>query len=114
MFDPADAYDRTLEPRKAVELAREWLLDCEWAEGEDAVEQINLANAVTIIGAVECHYDGGWQGFAKCEGLWSGLTPRERGIKAREDYMRKLLDSGEYHVISLEEADEALRKACEG
>jgi len=109
-FDAADAYDRTLEPRKAVELAREWLLDCEWAEGEDAVEQINLANAVTIIGAVECHYEGGWEAFAKSEDLWSGLTPRERH-KARMD---ALLASGEYHVISLEEADEALRKACEG
>ena len=102
MFDPADAYDRTLEPRKAIELAREWLLDCEWAEGEDAVEQINLANAVTIIGAVECHYEGGWEAFAKSEDLWSGLTPRERysGIhmlrktaEAREAHLQGRIDS---------------------
>lgn len=83
-MDLAHLYDCTIRPREAVELAREWLLDCDWAEGEDAVEAIRLASAVGVIGAVQCHYDGGWIEFAKSEGLWDGRTPREREAFERE------------------------------
>ena len=78
MMDAVDLYDRTLRPREAVEDARGWLLDLDWAEGEDAYDRIGLLNAVGVIAAVERHYDGGWVGFARDGGVWSGRTPRER------------------------------------
>jgi len=58
-------YDLAARPREAVRDARAWLLDCEWAEGEDAVEEIQVLNALGIIMAVERHYDGGWKAFLR-------------------------------------------------
>jgi hypothetical protein len=75
-MDPVDLYDRTTRPRETVADARAWLLDCEWAEGEDAHEQIVLLNDVGVIAAVERHYEGGWKAFA--DDRWDGRTPRER------------------------------------
>jgi len=77
-MDYADLYDRTIRSREAVEAAREWLLDCDWAEGEDAHEQIVLLNAVGVIAATERHHEGGWVAFAQANGYWDGRTPRER------------------------------------
>ena len=57
--------DLTPRVRQAVEEARAWLLDCEWAEGEDARETIRLLNHVGIVSAVERHYEGGWLEFLK-------------------------------------------------
>ena len=79
-LDPVELYDRTFRPREAVRVARGWLLDC-FGE-EDEVEAIRLLNDVGIVAAIERHYSGGWQTFTAAEGLWSGLTPRERAALA--------------------------------
>lgn len=82
MQDPTYLLDRTLRPREAVAEARDWLLDLDWAGGEDDVEAIELANDVTIVAAVQRFYEGGWKAFAIAAGYWSGLTPREREANA--------------------------------
>ena len=76
-MNASDLYERTLQPRYAVELGRQWLLDLDW-DDEDVWERIKLSNAVGVIDAVNRHYYGGWVAFAKTEGLWNGFTPRER------------------------------------
>jgi hypothetical protein len=55
--------DLTPRPRQACAEGRDWLLELEWREGEDAYETIRLLNQVGIVRAVERHYDGGWKQF---------------------------------------------------
>lgn len=47
-----------------VERAREWLLDCDWAD-EDAEEVIRAAPPALIERRVAQHYDGGIAGFLR-------------------------------------------------
>ena len=58
-----ELYDLAARPREAAADARAWLLDCEWAEGDDAHDTIRLLNAVGLIAAVERHYEGGYRQF---------------------------------------------------
>lgn len=79
-MNACELYDRTIQPRDTVRVARESLLD----SGCFDPEWVELLNEVGVVEAVDRFFIGGWIAFAQEEGRWSGLTPREREALPRE------------------------------
>jgi hypothetical protein len=50
-----------IQPRRAAEEARSWLLDV-FSEPED-VEDIQRINQIQLVQSVETHYEGGYRQF---------------------------------------------------
>ena len=63
-MDTETLYYKAARPREACADAKDWLLDC-FGDDPDAEKQIMLLSGVTIVKAVEQHYDGGWLQFLR-------------------------------------------------
>jgi hypothetical protein len=45
-----------------MDLAREWVKDCAWADVEEDEDVDDMSNE-EIVDGIERHYDGGWDQF---------------------------------------------------
>jgi hypothetical protein len=73
----------TNQPREAVRVARDWLLECFTDEG--CAESIGLLNAVGVVQGIESHYDGGFRSSSPitCSARIAGARQRRpvaRGV----------------------------------
>lgn len=84
---PAELYDRTFRPRHAIERGRQWLIRVT-SDKPEISEKLWLLNEVGVIAMLDVLHSRGWEGFARDEGLWSGLTPRERAEERENERIR--------------------------